>query len=414
MTLLWVAFALLLLPAAWLLIAPLRGAGALSAAQHEFETRDRTAEQNVAIYQRRLVSLEAALQRGDIDEARFAEDRLELERSLLEDTEGLKREPLKPASSGRIVVPVVVLLVVVASVLWYQHEGAENDLALHAALEEVRTHPEGSRAMMIDRLVRVANSQPDNPNVWYSLFPLYRDANRPAEALEALERLIALEGRQEWLLAQKAQLLYFLSQRQMSDDVRALVDEVLALDPRQPTVLGMLGIHAFDEGRYEAAIDHWRRAIAGHDDPASAAALRGGIATAQQRLGISAEEIETGAVDGPGVRIEVSIDAALRGQIADDASVFVVARDIDGELPPLAVARLTVSELPATLTLSDANAMSDQARLSQVDQARLMVRVSQSGEATPQAGDLFGSHDGVPVSSADSEPVVVVVDRIFE
>ena len=414
MTLLWAAFALLLLPAAWLLIAPLRGARRLHDAQHEFETNDRTAEQNVAIYRRRLASLEAALERGDIDQARFEEDRLDLERSLLEDTENLQRAPLKAPADGRIVVPVLLVLVAVASVVWYLNEGAEGDLALYAAQQEVREHPQGSREMMIERLEEEAARQPGNVNVWYSLFPLYRDANRPAEALDAIERLIEMEGREPSLLAQKAQLQFFVAQRQMNDDIRALVDETLELDPRQPTVLGMLGINAFDEGRYEDAIDHWRRAIAGYDDPGSAAALREGIAAAQERLGLSADEIEADAVEGPGVRVEVSLDDALRDQVDDDATVFVVAHDPDGEGPPLAVARLLVGELPTTVTLSDANAMSDQGRISQVNQARLMVRVSPSGQATPQPGDLFGDHDAVPVGATDGEAVSVVIDRVFE
>ncbi|MBD3894620.1 c-type cytochrome biogenesis protein CcmI [Halomonas sp. ML-15] len=414
MTLLWAAFALLLLPAAWLLIAPLRGAGPLREAQDEFEVNDRTAEQNVAIYQRRLASLEAARDRGDIDQARFDEDRLDLERSLLEDTENLKRAPLKAAADGRIVVPVLLVLVVIASVVWYQREGAEGDLTLHAAQQEVREHPQGSREMMIERLEEEAARQPGNVNVWYSLFPLYRDANRPAEALDALERLIEMEGREPSLLAQKAQLQFFIAQRQMNDEVRALVDETLELDPRQPTVLGMLGINAFDEGRYEDAIDHWRRAIAGYDDPGSAAALREGIAAAQERLGYSDEEIEADLAEGPGVRVEVSLDDALRDQVDDEATVFVVAHDPEGEGPPLAVAQLLVGELPTSVTLSDANAMSDQGRISQVNQVRLMVRVSPSGQATPQPGDLFGDHDAVPVGATDGDAVSVVIDRVFE
>ena len=43
-----------------------------------------------------------------------------------------------------------------------------------------------------------------------------------------------------------------------------------------------------------------------------------------------------------------------------------------------------------------------------------MVRVSASGDATPQAGDLFGDREGVPVGATDGDPVEVVVDRVFE
>lgn len=414
MTLLWVAFGLLLLPALWLLVVPLRGARSLAAAQQDFEANDRSADQNVAIFRRRLESLEAALARGEIDRARFDEDRLDLERSLLEDTEGLTRAPLKSPVSGRLAVPLVLVAVVVASVAWYLQKGAEGDLALYAAQQEVRNHPERSLPMMIERLEEQAERQPHNPNVWSALFPLYRDSGQVDEAIESLERLIELEGRRPSLLAQLAQIKFFAANRSMTDEVQALVDEVLEKDPRQPIVLGMLGIHAFDNERYEQAIEHWRRAIAGFDDPDSAEMLREGIAVAQERLGVPSEEIEAELAQGPGVRVRVSLDPDLQEQVDEDATVFVVARDMEGELPPLAVARASVSELPFTVTLDDSQAMSSAARISQVDEARLVVRISSSGDATPRAGDLFGDREAVAVGDTGDEPVEVVIDRVFE
>ncbi|UYG08256.1 c-type cytochrome biogenesis protein CcmI [Halomonas sp. M4R1S46] len=411
MTLLWLAFAVLLLPALWLMVAPLRRAAALRAAQRDFETQDRTAEQNVAIYQRRLASLEAARDRGEIDAPRFEEDRLELERSLLDDTAALERPPLKAAAAGKLLVPVLMVALVAASVVWYRLEGAEGDLALYRVQQEVAADPEASLPMLVQRLEEQAARQPDNPNVWRSLFPLYRDSGRVAEADAALSRLLELEGRRPWLLAELAQLRYFAADRELTEGVQALVDEALAADPGQPTVLGMLGIEAFENGDYQAAIDNWRRAIAGMDDPASAEALRQGIQVARQRL---SQTEETAGAEGPGIRVRVSLAPALADRVADDTAVFVVARDLAGELPPLAVARTTVGELPLTLTLDDGDAMAPMARLSQVEQARLVVRVSESGQAGPRPGDLFGRHEVVAVGATDGEPVEVVVDRVVE
>ncbi|RTQ98566.1 c-type cytochrome biogenesis protein CcmI [Halomonas nitroreducens] len=415
MTLLWLAFAVLLLPALWLLVAPLRRAAALRAAQRDFEANDRTAEQNVAIYRRRLASLEAARDRGDIDAARFEEDRLELERSLLDDTAALERPPLKAAAAGKLLVPVLMVALVAASVVWYRLEGAEGDLALYGVQQELAADPEATLPMLVQRLEEQAARQPGNPNVWRSLFPLYRDSGRAAEADAALTRLLELEGRQPWLLAELAQLRYFAADRELTAGVQALVDEALAADPGQPTVLGMLGIEAFENGDYQAAIDNWRRAIAGMNDPASADALRQGIQVAQQRLGQGGQAGDPAAAgEGPGIRVRVSLAPELAAGVADDTAVFVVARDLAGELPPLAVARTTVGELPQVLTLDDGDAMAPMARLSQVEQARLVVRVSESGQAGPRPGDLFGRHDAVAVGETDGEPVEVVVDKVVE
>lgn len=415
MTPVWIAIALLLIPALWLLVAPMRGARTLRDQLETFEANDTTAEQNVAIFQRRLASLEAARERGDIDDARYQEDRLELERSLLEDTVVETRRPLKSASAGRLMVPLVMVAVVGASTFWYQQYGAEGDLTLYAIQQEVRQHPEGSLSMFTERMEAEAERQPNNPNVWSALFPIYRDTGQPEKAEEALERLLAIEGRIPPLLAQMAQLQFFMAERQLTPEVQALVDETLELDPRQPTVLGLLGIHAFDSGDYETAIDRWRRAVANIENPETAASLRDGIRVAQERMGIVPESADAAAAQSQGIRVNVSLDTELEGSVSDDATVFITARDMDGELPPLAVIRAQVSELPMTVVLDDTAAMSADAQISQVREARLMVRVSPSGQATPQPGDLFGDLESVTVGPiTDDEAAEVVINRVFE
>ncbi|PJX13729.1 c-type cytochrome biogenesis protein CcmI [Halomonas sp. 141] len=415
MTPVWIAIALLLIPALWLLVAPMRGARTLRDQLETFEANDTTAEQNVAIFQRRLASLEAARDRGDIDDARYQEDRLELERSLLEDTVVETRRPLKSASAGRLMVPLVMVAVVGASTFWYQQYGAEGDLTLYAIQQEVRQHPEGSLSMFTERMEAEAERQPNNPNVWSALFPIYRDTGQTDKAVDALERLLDIDGRIPPLLAQMAQLQFFMAERQLTPEVQALVDETLALDPRQPTVLGLLGIHAFDSGDYETAIDRWRRAVANIENPETAASLRDGIRVAQERMGVVPESADAEAAQSQGIRVNVSLDAELEGSVSDDATVFITARDMDGELPPLAVIRAQVAELPMTVVLDDTAAMSADAQISQVREARLMVRVSPSGQATPQPGDLFGDLESVTVGPiSDDQAAEVVINRVFE
>ena len=421
MNLLWIALGLLLLPALWLIVLPLRRAPAVHAAQQAYEAEQRDKVQNVAVYRRRLASLEAARERGEIDGARFEESRLELDRSLLEDTQAQRRSPLKPPQAGRLLVPVLMVALVVVSVAWYQQEGAEGDLALFAVRQEVINSPDGSLSMLIERLEEQAEQQPDNPKVWLSLFPLYRDSGRFEPAIHALERLIELQGRQVNLLAQLAQMKFFVASRTLTDDVQALVDEVLARDPRQPTVLSMLGLEAYEHGRHQEAIDYWRRAIAGMDNPDAADALRDGITTAQQRLGIVPDESSAdesspapaGATGGPSLAVNVSLADTLRSQVAEGDTVFVVARDVAGELPPLAIERATVADLPLEVTLDDSDAMATMARLSQVDEVNLTVRVSSSGQAMPQPGDLVGQAGPITLGAADA-PIEVTIDRVVD
>ena len=190
MNLLWWGIALLLLPALWFLSLPLRRSGAVHDAQQASEVEARTDAQNVAVYQQRLASLETSYARGEIDTSRFEESRLELDRRLLEDTESQRRSPLKPPQAGRLLVPLAMVTLVVASLIWYRQEGAEGDLVLYAVHQETINSPNGSLSMLIERLEEQPKIQPDNPKVWMSLFPLYRDSGQFEPAIHAIERLI--------------------------------------------------------------------------------------------------------------------------------------------------------------------------------------------------------------------------------
>ncbi|PCC99178.1 c-type cytochrome biogenesis protein CcmI [Halopseudomonas pelagia] len=290
MTMLWLSIGTLLLIALWFLSLPLRRARAIHDWQQRFEADDHAEAQNLAVYERRLSALKSARDRGEIDVARFEEGRHELDRNLLEDTEAHRRMPLRRPLSGRLMIPLVITAVMAASMIGYRWLGADGDLALHAAQQDVLNTPGASMKTLVGRLEEEAGTQPDNPKVWSLLFPLYQKIGQPGQAIDALERLIELEGRRVDLLAQLAQIKFFVAGRSLTDEVHALIDEILDKDPREPTALGILGVEAFDDGRYEQAINYWRRALAGFEDSASAEAIRKGIAVAEQRLEQSANE----------------------------------------------------------------------------------------------------------------------------
>ncbi|WP_445619795.1 c-type cytochrome biogenesis protein CcmI [Kushneria sp. Sum13] len=285
---LWVGLALLLGVAIMFLLLPLWRSRGLRAAQSALETRGDEVQDNVTVFRDRLADLEKELSRGEIDQARFDTRRLELERDLLADTEGQTPQGLKSTYSGWWLTAIVVVAVGVGSLYAYHREGSTGDLELYQARQQIKQEG-GEPQQFIARFEQEAGRQPDNPNVWASLYPLYRDSQQYTKADHALTRLIDLKGRAPSLVSELAQIRFVENDRQMNDDIRALADEVLAEDPRQPTVHGLLGFADFTDGDYQGAIDHWRIAIAGSDDEGSQTALRQAMAAARARMGPTAD-----------------------------------------------------------------------------------------------------------------------------
>jgi cytochrome c-type biogenesis protein CcmH len=87
--------------------------------------------------------------------------------------------------------------------------------------------------------------------------------------------------------------------------------------------------------------------------------------------------------------------------------VFIYARAAEGPPMPLAVQRVKARELPVSFALDDAMAMAPGMELSAHARVIVTARVSKSGGATPQPGDLQGA--SAPVAN-DASGVTVLID----
>ena len=86
----------------------------------------------------------------------------------------------------------------------------------------------------------------------------------------------------------------------------------------------------------------------------------------------------------------VTLSDALKSKADPNDTLFVLARAAQGPKMPLAILRKQVKDLPLSFSLDDSMAMSPQMKMSNFDQVVVVARVSKSGNAMPQPGDLQG------------------------
>ena len=390
----WLAAGLLLLVAMAFVLVPLLGhRGAV-------EEQDRTAL-NVALYKERLGELQAQQGQGSLSQAQFDAARTEAARELLADTEGTA-----PLTQGRLsrgwLWGIVFVVPLVASAL-YLHLGASDKVALSREFEK----PPQSMEEMTTRLERAVEAQPDSAEGVYFLGRTYMAQNRPADAAKLFERAAALTGREPQVLGQWAQALYFAADKHWSPAIQALTDEALKADPNEGTSLGLLGIAAFEGQRYAEAVGYWQRLQAQlpQSDP-SREALQSGIDRARERMG-DAPAAPTTSKAAAALKVRVEVAPALAARLLPGDSVFVFARAVSGPPIPLAVKRLTVADLPASVELSDADAMQPALKLSAFPEVQLVARVSRSGQ--PTQGEFMGSAG--PMASDSGASHTLTIDR---
>lgn len=391
----WLCAGLLLLVAlAFLLLPVVRG----RKAQAE---EDRTAL-NVSLYQERLQELQSQHAAGALDDSQLQAGRDEAARELLADTEGAQGQPRQRVLGSKVPLTAALLMPLLAYGL-YLHWGAIDDV------ERARTFAEQPKTIeeMTARLEAQVKSEPDSAEAWYFLGRTYMAQERAGDAAMAFERAVSLSERAPELLGQWAQALYFAGERQWTEQLQALTDEALRADPAEVTSLGLLGIAAYEEQRFQQAIDYWQQLVAAlpAQDP-SRAAIQGGIEQARKRL--NPQAADPSAAPAQALTVTVALADELKGKVQPGDAVFVFARAVSGPPMPLAVKRLTVADLPAEVSLSDSDAMMPQLKISGFEQVQLLARISRSGNAT--AGEWIGSSQ--PLASSTSEPQQLTIDTV--
>jgi cytochrome c-type biogenesis protein CcmH len=166
----------------------------------------------------------------------------------------------------------------------------------------------------------------------------------------------------------------------------------------------MAGSASYASGKLENALRYWQQARAPlSPDHPDVAALDNAIGTVQQKLGLPVSKSELakpkGSVSALNLTGKVVLLPALQSKVNPTDVVFVYATPANGERMPLAVFKSTVAQLPLRFTLDDSTAMTPERKLSAAGEVLVKVRVSKSGNAIPQSGDLVGSMGPVKVGT---------------
>lgn len=376
-------------------------------------------KQNAGIARERLHELEADLHSGVITEAQFDQSRNELELALFTDVsreiaQRANKQPLR----GRWVIAVLLLVVPTLSASLYLYLGHPAALRGDSAFTGAQLSAEDPGATSTDELptmeamlARLKNrlqQQPDDAEGWFTLGRSYMSMGRYPEAAEALEKVHRLVGDNPSVLLSYARALAMSNDGRLSGKPFALIQKLLQAKPDDPTALWLAGIGYEEQGDYAAALRHWKRLqpLLLDDDVQSQTEVRQLIASAEEKLGHKVEVKE--AVPAAKLTVQVSLDPALVDKARPTDTLFVYARAMQGPPMPLAVVRKQVRDLPLEVTLDDAMAMLPGMKLSSFSAVRVGARISKSGNARSQSGDLSGEVDAVSVTR--TSPVQIVIN----
>lgn len=382
---------------------------------------------NTQLFKERVAELDAEFAGGSLTQEQYNELKTELSKTLLADTQpeaAVENHLTLPAW----VVPLVGVVFIIAAAGFYR---------FNADVEQVFSWEEkkASAGTMVDELLannqvipddldeqsyRAAalvlqqrlQTQPDNGFGWYALGIAGMRLGHAQHAISSLRRAYHLEPNSATRVTY-AQALMTTNEGKLEQTSRKLLLEALGENPADQRALLLLGFGSFNAERYDDAVWAWRQLLlyteAGSE---RAQLLERSIEKAELMLAKANAGGDAQAdASSPSLDIAVSLSAELAGKLKGNESLIVFAKAVDGPPAPLAAVRLSASQLPATIRLSDANAMVQGMNLSSAKKVILTARVSSAGGVRASSGDLQGVSAPIDVIPG-LQKLVLEIDQV--
>jgi cytochrome c-type biogenesis protein CcmH len=407
-------------------------------------------DQDISALKNQLLQLVQLRDGGTLTPEQYQESKAQIERKILDrvlsadDAQQVlpaavvsTSAPDAPAPSApaqrrppfRLMAGLAAVIVVVATIGYILTRTAEPVTnagdeagAPDAAAAVTAPHATNSEQMgaMMDKLAARLKDNPGDAAGWAMLARSYGVLGRSTEAVEAYAKALDLSKTDSGLMVDYADALAVKNNRVLAGEPMKLINRALKIDPRNVKALAMAGTDAFDRKDYRGAVKLWERVVEfGGADNLFVQQIQGALAEARKLAGLPASarpaSSSAAAVAVPGgvapadaaptsapngsIQGTVTLAAALSREAKPEDTVFIFARAAEGSRMPLAILRKQVKDLPIAFNLDDSMSMSPAANLSKAGRVTVGARISKSGNAIPEKGDLAGQSAPVTVGA---------------
>ncbi|ALN80515.1 TPR repeat family protein [Lysobacter antibioticus] len=289
-----------------------------------------------------------------------------------------------------------------------------------AALNPRQVKAPQTLAEAVTQLEAELERDPNQIEGWRLLASAYTAEGLSEKARDAYARAVKLAPDNPDLLAEAAEARALaMPDRRFDAEAVSMLQHALQQQPMHQRARWFLGIAQRQAEQPAEAAKTWEPLLAVVDARTAAslleqingARLEAGLEPMQAPAQTPAQAARP-AVAGPGLTVKVSLAPALAAKLPANASLFVLARQPNGAPMPVAVEKHAAKDFPIEVRLDDGDSPMPTMKLSQLAQVQVLARISASGNAIPQPGDLASAPAIARV--ADNGTVEIVIDRVVE
>lgn len=345
---------------------------------------------------------------GVLSDAQYLVAKAELERRMLDEI-GTVNPVEKKATKPDLIVACIIAVLIPLGAFWvYSTIGQPAVLFNPQILAAAPSQPTPAQidALLAEVKAKLAKN-PNDAEGWRVLAKVNARLERFDEAIPAFEKANQLTPNDPQLLADYAEVQAIANGYQLVGKPESLLQQALKINPNHEHSLRLAGAAAFERKDYAQVVVLWEHLLTVL--PKDSAVLPELTAAIQKAKAMAAEKPASSAPVS--VTGTVRIAPALASQLSPNATLFVYARAAQGSPMPIAIVRTTAKALPFAFTLDDTTAPMPNHTLSQTEAVVLVARVSKTGDAKAQAGDLQGVTSAFKPSST---PVDIEINALVK
>jgi cytochrome c-type biogenesis protein CcmH len=289
------------------------------------------------------------------------------------------------AGAIALVVPLIAVLMYGALSNWDWKATAE-DQARSAQLDD-----------LLKQLEARLQSNPNDVNGWILLGRSSISMQRFERGIEAYQRAYELSrGENVDAILGLGEALAMADESTMDGRAGELFEEALVRAPNHPKALWYASLAALQAGDLRKGRDRLQLLLAQNPPQELRSVLERQIQDLNQQIGEAGQSAGAGEggtqATSRSIQVSVSLAPQIKQQIKEPLTLFVLARDPSGG-PPLAAKRLSSTQIPLTVELTERDAMMPTRTIGNVSKVQVVARLSKSGTPQAQSGDFFGQAD---------------------
>ena len=333
----------------------------------------------------------------------------------------------KPQSSGTIMA-LFALFVIPLSFLFYNKLGNPKAVDYVAPTQAQAAQnntqqgqaPQMSMEEAIKQLEARLEQNPDDVDGQMLYARSLVSMKKYPQAVIAYRKSNELAPNESVILTELAEAIALANNnRSFLGEPEQLLSKAVELEPNNQKALWLLGMTYYEHKDFAKTNELWSKLYGMMSDEGAKKQLVQQLNDIREKLGkkriTSDSQPQVVANDKTNLTIKINLDEKLKTNLKGKrALLYIYTKEPTGMPMPIAVARQPLEQIvkgfPIEISMNDGNSLQPNRKLSDFDQIKIGARISFTGNAMPQAGDL--QSEELTVDLPSSETINLIISEV--